>query len=1106
MTVTSRWIGALIAGLALAVAVPALAAADPATPAQVGRWGSVLQWPLQAKHMILLQTGEVLVWASQANADPHLWDPVADPTGANMRPVPFPAGDLHCAAQVTLADGRVLVVGGQNVDTHIGIPVTAIFDPVTETWTRGRDMHFARWYPTLTVLADGRVMVSSGDQPDGTGGYVRVTTPEIYDPSTDTWTDAAQPVTQQYLYPFMYQLPGGSVFEAGTRYQTQFFTPGAAGASGTWAAGRSAPFSTDSYSESGVMYAPGKILRTGGGDPAQDHTAVIDTNVADPTKAQWRLTAPMNHARRRMNTPLLLDGTVLAVGGTTVGNNPAYAVRTSEIWDPATERWTDAAPLTDPRMYHSTALTLPDGRVVSAGGQVTAAGATEDAPTSTSLQTTAEVYGPPYLFKGPRPAIASAPARSGYGAALPITLGDATTTVVKVALLRPSGVTHAIDMDQRYVPLDFTQSGATVTATTPSSPYRAVPGWYMLVVVDAGGVPSVASWVLLGTGAAVQAPGSPAPIAPAATVAATATITALTPTVIAAGDTVDFASSWTGPPTSFAWTFGDGGTSGAAHPSHRFTAPGHYTVGLTVKNARTPQGSASNTLVVDVVAGGTGTGTGTGDPGTGTGDPGTGGSGTTTPPPAAGPAPAPAPAPAPGPELPGPAGPVAGPATATSGVRSRQTFTAVAHASVASRGAASTAVLRLGQGRGPAGISRRAFVSFDVSGLGAAPARAVLRLRATDGSTDGGSVFAVGTGWAPAGLSWTSAPSITGASLASAGATTRRRWVELDVTRAVTGDGRVSFGLASTSADTAAYATAGAGAPELVITPATVAAAPAADLDAAPRSGTGPLTVAFTDRSVGATSWAWDFQGDGTVDSTQRNPRFTYTRPGTYEVRLTARNDAGADVATLDGRIVVAAAGAAGATRRFAPVADGSISSLRPRATAGAARTLGVRQGVTGAPETLRSYLRFHVAGVRGVPASARLRLYVARASSDGGSVFPVTSRWTERGLSWSTAPGLTLPSLASAGPTAAGTWIDLDVTRGVAGDGDVSFVLSGTAAQAAAYAAREDAAHRPQLVITSARGTTARQARVRRAHLASLLAPRPSLVCPLGHDGELAL
>lgn len=65
----------------------------------------------------------------------------------------------------------------------------------------------------------------------------------------------------------------------------------------------------------------------------------------------------------------------------------------------------------------------------------------------------------------------------------------------------------------------------------------------------------------------------------------------------------------------------------------------------------------------------------------------------------------------------------------------------------------------------------------------------------------------------------------------------------------------------------------------------------AADFTASPLSGTAPLQVQFTDASSGSpTGWQWDFDNDGTVDSTSRNPAFTYTAPGTYSVKLTVTN------------------------------------------------------------------------------------------------------------------------------------------------------------------------------------------------------------------------
>ncbi|MCM1988014.1 PKD domain-containing protein [Methanococcoides seepicolus] len=78
-----------------------------------------------------------------------------------------------------------------------------------------------------------------------------------------------------------------------------------------------------------------------------------------------------------------------------------------------------------------------------------------------------------------------------------------------------------------------------------------------------------------------------------------------------------------------------------------------------------------------------------------------------------------------------------------------------------------------------------------------------------------------------------------------------------------------------------------------------------ADFEADLTSGTAPLTVQFTDLSTDAESWSWDFDNDGVEDSTEQNPVYTYTVPGTYTVNLTVSNPAGSDTKTAVDYIVV---------------------------------------------------------------------------------------------------------------------------------------------------------------------------------------------------------
>ncbi len=182
------------------------------------------------------------------------------------------------------------------------------------------------------------------------------------------------------------------------------------------------------------------------------------------------------------------------------------------------------------RMYHSTAILLPDGRVLIAGGGRTA-------PAVDYL--TAQIYSPPYLFNGARPTITSAPTSATYGTTLAVQSPD-TANIASVSLIRLSSVTHTVNTDQRFIDLPFTRSGNTLTVQAPANSNIAPPGSYMLFINNGGGVPSVASIVQLG--------GAPPPDTLAPTVAVTtpangATIAGATVAVTAAAsDNVGVAS------------------------------------------------------------------------------------------------------------------------------------------------------------------------------------------------------------------------------------------------------------------------------------------------------------------------------------------------------------------------------------------------------------------------------------------------------------------------------------------------------------------------------------------------------------------------------------
>ncbi|HEY6594067.1 MAG TPA: galactose oxidase-like domain-containing protein, partial [Asanoa sp.] len=307
------------------------------------------------------------------------------------------------------------------------------------------------------------------------------------------------PQVHEIEYPFSYLAPNGKVFTIGPSEDNSFFldvdnqtwTP-VGGASGV-------------VNGSSVMYRPGKILYTGGAptiipsSTAKATSAAIDLTAANPT---WRTVPSMAHARVYHTLTMLPDGTVLALGGEGTSNQAIVTsgVLPAEIWDPATETWTTVAPMAAARNYHSTAVLMPDARVLVAGG-----GHYQDG--TGPGQFSAQMYSPPYLFNGSRPTISNAPAAATYGSDMTITTPDAAS-IRKVSLVSLAADTHQSDMDQRFVPLDFTAGSGSLTVQAPANASLAPAGTYMLFIVDDKGVPSVASMV--GMSRSLTAPATPA--------------------------------------------------------------------------------------------------------------------------------------------------------------------------------------------------------------------------------------------------------------------------------------------------------------------------------------------------------------------------------------------------------------------------------------------------------------------------------------------------------------------------------------------------------------------------------------------------------------------
>ena len=482
----------------------ATADAVSADPGQAGQWGPVVDWPVVGIHVALLPNGKVLAWDSVGDAATEtfpvhnftratVYDPV---TGTHTLATVDTGFNIFCSGFAHLYDGSLFIAGGNKNAQLEGIAQTHLFNPATNGWSLGPTMAAGRWYPSVTPLTNGEMLITEGG-PD---------TPEVRktDGTLRTLNTASLNLP---LYPWLDVAPDGRVFYSGPDQTLRKLDPAGGG---SWQSFGQRDGVNRSYG-SHAVYDIGKTLVAGGG-ASTNSALVLDTNGATP---QITPTSPMAFGRRQFNLTLLADGSVLATGGNSTGaglidmNGGVY---NAERWDPATGQWTTLAAQAVTRQYHSTALLLPDGRVLSSGGGI--CGTCDQVG---YLAKNAEIFTPPYLFKkdgsgqlAPRPEITGAPGTVSHGTAFQITTPNADS-IRKVALIRLGSQTHSVEMEQRYVPLSFTAGVGALTATVPANVNVAVPGVYMLFVVDSDGVPSVARMVQLEAPAAPPPPPPPPP-------------------------------------------------------------------------------------------------------------------------------------------------------------------------------------------------------------------------------------------------------------------------------------------------------------------------------------------------------------------------------------------------------------------------------------------------------------------------------------------------------------------------------------------------------------------------------------------------------------------
>jgi hypothetical protein len=449
-------------------------------------------------HAALLHTGKVLFIT--ADETTLLWDPENTTASTFEDPVnqphTMPGGYSQlCGHHVFLSDGKLLSVGGGGYGPNPLASWGYKFEPVSKTWSRtSNSMSESKWYPTAVALGDSRVLVSCGN----TQGHM-----DIYDEATDTFSEITSGDNKAFpnLYPGLHLLPNHVIFYSRTGWgsagpgggpftgdeQSAYFTL-AGNNTGVWndiaPPTPSIPDRTKGMSVLLLSNTPpyARVLALGGADSTTNNMYdIIDVSALSPL-LNWEapVAFPDGEHRSLSSAVLLPDGNVFVCGGIQRSNSPCT------MFNPQTNSWSPMAALPSVRDYHSVALLLPSGKVMMAGW----------------LNTSIEIFSPPYLFKGARPVISSAPDLVHHGQSFSIESPDAAS-IVKVVLVRPMAVTHQTDSEQKVIEMPYIHDHANPTRLTLTAPHGGHPhslaqqGYYMMFAINNNGVPSVAKWIYL---------------------------------------------------------------------------------------------------------------------------------------------------------------------------------------------------------------------------------------------------------------------------------------------------------------------------------------------------------------------------------------------------------------------------------------------------------------------------------------------------------------------------------------------------------------------------------------------------------------------------------
>ncbi|MBM3734254.1 MAG: DUF1929 domain-containing protein [Acidobacteria bacterium] len=521
----------------------------PSKPVRVeefcGRWrrvGGDNAAEILAVHAALLRTGKIVYFGGDQHTSSLNVSGDVDhtrvydcKTGAITTVTGLPGNaDLFCAGHALLEDGRLLAAGGTRnwggggihpPGHFIGLRDAYIFDPATETWSATGKLVTQRpeevaegtniertggkWYPTLVVLPDGRVLALSG-HPEVEDSRHNNNSLELYSPATGVWTivppsdydNIDSDPARRYEYPRLHVLPDRSVistsvmadgtlekwhpYDDATNWEFVANPAPSAMYQNAFAQDTTSVLlplkPTDKYRARVLVAGDSMPFVLDTTNPAAGWTAVPRNMVDYPAVGD------VNPRRENLDAVILPTGEVFIEGGVKNFNDDNTAVKRGEMFNPETNTWKVLPEAERARQYHSTALLMPDGAVWVAGSNF------NSGTGLANRELRIEVF-EPWYFCGRRPVLTDASKQVSVGQSFDIRTPDAAS-IRRVVIVRCGSVTHNFNSDQRHIELVFKHDGGEILmATVPSNPAVAIPGYYLVFVIDGTGRPSEGKFI-----------------------------------------------------------------------------------------------------------------------------------------------------------------------------------------------------------------------------------------------------------------------------------------------------------------------------------------------------------------------------------------------------------------------------------------------------------------------------------------------------------------------------------------------------------------------------------------------------------------------------------